>query len=183
MRSLGEAKMNPHPHVAQHQGDAHEQQTQPRIVRTRFDLRLVHLAIARFNAETLAIGLPYLLGRSTYLRHHVEKPLATPSAGLFVGEIPAGDANVHGHAGFRLFFRWTRGNCLPIVTIFLLQQRSQAVRRRFRVLGLSASHDGGNDESTTGAKKIRDHFHAEKALVQQQKRIFTPRRRTIANNR
>jgi hypothetical protein len=38
---LGEAEMNPHPHIAEHQGDAHEQQTQPRIARTRFDLRLV----------------------------------------------------------------------------------------------------------------------------------------------
>ena len=62
---LGKSKMNPHPHVAQHQGNAHEQQSQAWIARACFDLRLVHLTVARLDAETLAIGFSYLLGRSS----------------------------------------------------------------------------------------------------------------------
>ena len=65
---FGKAKMNPHPHIAQHQGNAHEQQSQPWIASACFDFRFVHLAVARFDPKTFAIEFPFLPLRFTLSR-------------------------------------------------------------------------------------------------------------------
>ena len=53
----------PHPHVAQNQSDAHEQQLQQWATGRRADPDFVHLAIADFDAEAFAIGLVNSLER------------------------------------------------------------------------------------------------------------------------
>ena len=50
-------QMAPHPHVAQNQSDAHEQQPQQRAAGRRADTDFVHLAIAGLDAEAFAVGL------------------------------------------------------------------------------------------------------------------------------
>src|SRR4029453_7311004 len=48
--------MQPHPHIAQDQSNAHKQQTQDGVSATGADARLMHLPIRRLNAKAAAIG-------------------------------------------------------------------------------------------------------------------------------
>ena len=56
--------VDPHPQVAQDQGDGDEQQPQSWIARAGIDSRVSQLAIARFDSEPLAIHFTNL-GRRT----------------------------------------------------------------------------------------------------------------------
>src|ERR1041385_917626 len=56
--------VQPHPQVAKHEGHDHEYQTQVRVARTGVDARLMHLAKARFDAETLAVAFANLRRRA-----------------------------------------------------------------------------------------------------------------------
>src|SRR5271166_4077393 len=97
---LGKSKMNPYPNVSQHEGNAHEQEPQPRIARAGLDPRLVHLPVAGLDAKSLAIELANLAGSAAYLPHRIQKLLATPLAGLLLRVVLAGKANSYPHAGF-----------------------------------------------------------------------------------
>jgi len=50
--SLGKREVQPHPHIAQHQGDAHEQQSLAWVARAGANPRLVHLSVAGFDAKS-----------------------------------------------------------------------------------------------------------------------------------
>src|SRR6185295_14371909 len=54
--------VQPHPNIAQDQGDAHEEQPQQGIAGAGADPRLVHLPITRLDAETQPIGLAHPTG-------------------------------------------------------------------------------------------------------------------------
>src|SRR5208283_936730 len=129
------------------EGNAHEQQPQPRIARAGFDSGLVHLTITRLDAKALAIDFADLLGSAMYLPDRVQEFLSTPLAAFFVRVVLAGDTNLDPRAGLLFLLGFRRGERFLIVTVLFLQQCAQPVQRGFGILGLPAPHDRGNDET------------------------------------
>ena len=96
--AFGEAKMDPHPHVAQHKGNAHEQQPLSWIARASLDSGLVHLAIACFDAKTLAVDFANVFESPSYFPDRIEEFLSAPLAGLLVRVVKDNQRQVPGPA-------------------------------------------------------------------------------------
>ena len=173
-------KMNPGPHIAKDQGNAHKKQSQLGIASAGFDLRFVHLAIAGFDAKTLAIDFSNLPRCAANLPNDIQQLLPATFACLFVRIAFAGNANRDLHADellallFFLLFRRRGIQRVGIVAAFSSPQVSQAAWLDFAILGFAPTNDDGNDERTIGPAQILNHFRAVKTLVQQEITDFYP---------
>ena len=169
--------MLPHPHVAQNQSDAHEQQPQQWAAGRRADPDFVHLAIAGFDAEAFAVGLVNSLERP-WIDSPIGVQVCPPSVAFSCPRIVLADDGER-HGGAPILFA-----CPTVATpaaAFARQQFLQAAgSRRF---GTSAAGKGGHQKRAAIRLQVANHLDIEKPLSNSTKRTFTPIRRTCCNSR
>src|SRR6476646_7264568 len=155
--------VQPHPHVTQQQRYRHQEQTNPRIPRTRPRTALVHLTVARLDAKTLTIQVAHLTRMiRTPAPIGVHQPLA---AFLATPTRPVATGNADAHRG-----RSAPRRMQPIRAQTATPPTGEPPRSSgpLGMIGLASLERHRQQKRIAGRLQVTENLDAVKTAVQQQ---------------